>query len=85
MSRIDHASERFACVVIEAWTASYPDPIDLAKGEPIALDGRRDIWDGHAWLWAKNQAGKEGWIPDSLVAGVDPPRATDAYTAMELT
>lgn len=81
----DDAPDQFDCLVIESWTASYPDPIDLAKDEPVTLDGRSDCWDGHIWLWAKNRAGKEGWIPDCLIAGTDPPRATEPYSALELT
>ncbi|MEM9049836.1 MAG: SH3 domain-containing protein [Pseudomonadota bacterium] len=72
-------------VVVQAWTASYPDPIQLAKGEPVDLDGREDVWDGHRWLWAKNRAGKAGWIPDSLIPPDPPFAALAAYDALELT
>ncbi len=81
----DSPDESFECSVSESWTATYPDPIEVAKGEPIELDGRTDVWDGHTWLWAKNRKGKEGWIPDSFVSNTVPKVATEDYSAMELT
>ena len=71
--------------VIEDWIASYPDPIQVTAGQPITLDGRKDIWDGHTWLWAKNSDGKEGWIPDCIVSSKLPATALETYTAIELT
>lgn len=50
------------CSVVENWVATYSDPIQVANGETIELDGRVDVWDGHTWLWAKNLEGKEGWL-----------------------
>ena len=74
------------CRVIENWAASYADPIQIRKGEAVALDGRRDIWDGHCWLWAKASDGREGWIPDDILD--DSSGATTAkedYSAKELS
>jgi len=71
--------------VTKDWTATYLDPIQVVAGEPLELDGRRDVWDGHTWLWAKNTYGKEGWIPDCIVTSTDPKTATEDYTAMELS
>ncbi|MGF1552901.1 MAG: SH3 domain-containing protein [Paracoccaceae bacterium] len=72
--------------VIVDWTASYADPITLAAGEGLTLTGAQEIWDGHRWLWARNAAGREGWVPDSLVeVGEDGIRARSAYSAVELS
>lgn len=69
--------------VIEAWTAAYDDPIKLVSGETARLTGKTDIWDGHRWLWARNAAGKEGWVPDTLIAEDNRSRAN--YSAKEIT
>ena len=71
--------------VIESWTATYSDPITVSAGDPITLNGREDKWDGYTWLWAENQDGKEGWVPDCMVSKGDHPKATETYSAMELT
>ncbi|MHA7772157.1 SH3 domain-containing protein [Roseibium sp. M-1] len=73
------------CTVLEDWTATYPDSISVTAGEAIELDGRKDVWDGYTWLWAKNTAGREGWVPDCLVSSDAPVVATEDYSAMELT
>ena len=73
------------CLVTRSWTAVYPDPIKVAAGEPIELDGRADVWDGHTWLWAKNTEGKEGWVPDCIISTGRPAHATEDYSAVELT
>ncbi|MEP5760410.1 MAG: hypothetical protein ABJ327_14090 [Litoreibacter sp.] len=49
------------------WEAAYKDPIVLHHGEELWLNGDTHEWEGHVWVWAKNQANKEGWIPDTLV------------------
>lgn len=50
------------------------------------MSGKADEWDGHLWVWAKNQAGKEGWIPDTLVKNVTGKQyAKTAFSALELT
>lgn len=72
--------------VREAWTASYADPIRLSAGDAVVLDGRRDNWDGHWWLWGQAPDGRAGWLPDSLLEGSGgTPRARHDYSAMELT
>ncbi len=68
------------------WNASYQDPIVLEQGEEVWLSGKSDHWDGHLWVWAINQFGKEGWIPGTLVSTVaDKHYADAAFSAMELT
>ena len=72
--------------VIEDWHATYANPIRLAAGDPVHLTGRQDEWDGDVWLWARSEAGLEGWIPDSIVVQRDGEAfATEAFTAAELT
>ncbi len=72
--------------VKEAHAASYADPIRVAAGAALTLTGREDIWDGHRWLWAVADDGREGWIPDDLVTD-DDGRSVAArdYSAVELT
>ncbi|MAC82465.1 MAG: hypothetical protein CML66_30930 [Rhodobacteraceae bacterium] len=68
--------------VIEGWTATYPTAIAVRRGDPVTLDGRRDDWEGHLWVWAQARDGCEGWIPDDCVADG---QATRDFDAMELT
>jgi SH3-like domain-containing protein len=70
----------------ETHQASYADPITLSKGEPLALTGREDVWDGHRWLWAVAQDGREGWVPDGLITdGPAGPVAAGDFSALELS
>ncbi len=73
--------------VAVAHQASYADPISVGRGDAIVLTGRRDIWDGHCWIWAIDSGGREGWIPDDLTetdaAGTVCARRD--YDAIELT
>lgn len=72
--------------VIKPHTASYADPIVVRQGQPLELSGRVDVWDGHRWLWAAAPDGREGWVPDNLVAGPEARSvAVRDYSAMELT
>ena len=72
--------------VLHSHKASYSDPIRVAKGEFVRLTGREDLWDGHRWLWAVAEDGKEGWVPDTLIAGADDRTiASRDYWAIELT
>ncbi|MBV7410575.1 SH3 domain-containing protein [Maritimibacter sp. DP1N21-5] len=72
-------------IVTSDWVGSYTDPIRFTSGTPIDLTGREDIWHGHRWLWAIAE-GREGWVPDGVVAFVDrTPYALHDYSAAELT
>lgn len=71
------------------WAATYRDPIRLAAGDPLALTGRTELWDGHLWVWARCRNGREGWLPDSLVVTGEGgarhgARVREAYSAAEL-
>lgn len=73
-------------VVRENHRASYADPIEVAKGAVLSPTGREDLWDGHRWLWAVAEDGREGWVPDDLIAETDGrPVASREYSARELT
>ena len=73
-------------IVLEGHCASYADPIEVAKDAPLTLTGREDVWDGHRWLWAVAEDGREGWVPDDLVTETDGgPVATRDFSAIELT
>ena len=72
--------------VKNTYTASYANPIEVMKGQAVALTGREDIWDGHRWLWAVSEDGLEGWVPDSFITGdAENPIACYDYSAIELT
>jgi len=68
--------------VTTPWTVTYADPIRVRAGEALVPDGREDLWDGHRWLWARAPDGREGWVPDTLVA-LDGTAGWD-YSAAEL-
>ena len=70
----------------EPWTASYEDPVAVRAGDRLGHDGRRDEWDGHAWLWVRGPDGREGWVPDDVVAPEGGGfRAVADFDATELT
>jgi hypothetical protein len=73
-------------VVSSAYQRQYEDPISLMAGEKVRIT-KRDLWnDEFVWIWCINDAGKEGWVPDSFVE-VDGNKgiALQAYNAIELT
>ena len=74
-------------VARSAYTVCYADPISVRKGDLVNLSGRQDNWDGHVWNWAQNSSGKQGWIPDDLLAQVTETqgRAVRDYSAVELS
>jgi hypothetical protein len=72
--------------VVQAWQASYDNPVRVSAGEDLRLAGRTDLWDGHLWQWAVDQTGREGWVPDVLIRVEDGhSRAAFDYCAKELT
>ncbi|MCM2294731.1 SH3 domain-containing protein [Allorhizobium sp. BGMRC 0089] len=73
-------------LVIKPHERSYADPIACFQGDRLVLTGREDIWEGHRWLWAIAEDGRQGWIPDRLVRiEADHAIALDTYSAMELS
>ncbi|WP_298497643.1 SH3 domain-containing protein [uncultured Maritimibacter sp.] len=72
-------------VVTRDWVSSVSDPIRFTSGTPIDLTGREEVRHGHRWLWAIAE-GREGWVPDGVVAFVDrTPYALHDHSAVELT
>lgn len=72
--------------VLQPHTASYADPIRVANGARVRLTGREELWDGHLWLWAVAEDGRQGWVPDSLIdTSGDGAIASRDYSAIELT
>jgi len=72
--------------VLKCHNASYEDPIKVATGARLTATGRQEIWDGHRWLWAIAEDGKQGWVPDDLITVIDGRTvARRAYSAVELT
>ncbi len=72
--------------VLQSHTASYADPIRVAEGARVRLTGREERWDGHLWLWAVAEDGRQGWVPDSLIdTSGDVAVASHDYSAKELT
>ncbi len=69
--------------VVKSWRASYAAPIALRAGERLRLSGRSTLWEGHRWLWAANDAGAEGWVPDDLPDAQSGTARRD-YSAREL-
>ena len=65
--------------------STYDRPVRLRAGEALRLTGRRDLWEGHVWLWAIDPVGREGWVPSDLPApsGAGHVAAYD-YSAHEL-
>ncbi len=73
-------------IVLETHNASYADSIEAAKGAPLSLTGREDVGDGHRWLWAVADDGREDWVPDDLVSESDEGlMASRDFSANELT
>ena len=73
-------------IVLESHDATYADPIEVAMGGPLALTGREEAWEGHRWLWAGAEDGKEGWVPDDLVIETEEGAvASRDFSAIELT
>lgn len=71
---------------IQAWKATYPDPLTLAAGECVQVGRGDDEWPG--WIWCTDSDGKSGWAPES---GLDIDESTHTaiarqdYTAQELS
>lgn len=85
MKRPPIAALKAVRVAIREHVATYPNPIRVAHGDEIHLDGREEEWDGWRWLWAAAN-GREGWVPDDLpVRDGRRLRAARSYSAAELS
>ncbi|MEM7177989.1 MAG: SH3 domain-containing protein [Pseudomonadota bacterium] len=64
---------------------SYENPIQVKTGQPFELTDRIDIWQGYRWIWARDDSGREGWVPDALPdRSQTPATARYDYSAREL-
>lgn len=72
------------CKVIKNYKSAYSDPIRLMQGDVVDWSERESQWKG--WVWCKEQNGKKGWIPESILAK-EGSKATiiKDYSAIELT
>ncbi len=78
-------SGRQSGTVQTAHAVQYPDPITMRKGDVLTLDGRRDNWQGHIWVWCIHADGKSGWVPDSFIDETGNTATARAdYNAIEL-
>ena len=44
---------------------NYPRPLNVSKGETLALGKRDTVWDG--WIWVTNGEGTSAWMHESLL------------------
>jgi hypothetical protein len=51
--------------VIKAHEASFPNPVRTRKGDVLAAEERKTLWEG--WLLCTNQQGGEVWVPKNFV------------------
>ena len=70
--------------VTKAYTAQYPDPIELKAGDVVRVAHSDSEYPD--WFWSCGPSGKEGWVHRSfLAASIGMTTALDAYSAKELT
>ncbi len=72
--------------VVEAYTSAYPDPLVLAKGDPVTVGRNDDEWPG--FVWCTDTTGKSGWIPENYLERQQNSSLGHLkcdYTAQELT
>lgn len=53
--------------VQQKYEPQYPHPIKVKTGESVEV-GRADK-DDPGWLWCRARDGREGWVPEELLAG----------------
>ena len=70
-------------VVIEDNDPTYPDPIQVDRGDPLIVGEEDSEYPG--WIWCENQYGKRGWVPDDCIETLgSESRARYDYSAVEL-
>lgn len=68
----------------EAWRRSYETPLAVAAGQTVSV-GRRDS-DWPDFLWCRGAGGREGWLPETILAVEDmTARVIEDYDAIELS
>lgn len=70
--------------VVKAYSAAFPEPLTIVKGERLKLGRKDDEWPG--WMWCTNSAGESRWVPENFLrAAGDQGIALRNYTTTELT
>lgn len=70
--------------VVSAHIPVHDDPIQLSLGEEVAVHHADSEFEG--WYWCRSSAGKEGWVHEHFLSGVDKTAtAIKNYSAMEVT
>jgi SH3-like domain-containing protein len=83
------ANSNYDATVSAAWEATYADVVSGRVGEQVEATTRVEDWretPGWTWRWCRDRHGREGWIPDALLA-INGAVATmrEDYSAQELT
>jgi SH3-like domain-containing protein len=79
----------YDATVSAAWEASAVNPVAGRMGEQVEATARVEEWretPGWTWRWCCDSHGREGWVPDALLAitGAEAKLRED-YDARELT
>ena len=65
----------------EASRPTNPDPINMQTGDLLEVAGEED--DG--WIWCRNRAGKESWVPLSYLSTEGEGKTRTALTDYDAT
>jgi SH3-like domain-containing protein len=78
-------ADRELARVTRDYKAQYQSPISVAARESVQLGERDDEYP--EWQWCRSDAGREGWMPVSLLVPTAPGQAmvTEDYDATELS
>jgi SH3-like domain-containing protein len=70
--------------VTRDYTAEFPDPIVMSKGQKLKLGERGVEYD--RWIWCSGEDGKSGWVPEAYIEMVGENAIANCdYSAVELT
>ncbi len=82
-------SDIYEAIVCAEWKAMYAHPLAGRAGERLEATGQVEDWretPGWTWRWCRDSQGREGWVPEALLA-IQDAEATlrEDYDARELT
>jgi hypothetical protein len=71
--------------VIETYVTSDPNPVRFRAGDTLGVGHHDQVWT--AYIWATDQAGRSGWVPDEYLqtTGNNQAVALRDYDATELS
>ncbi len=71
--------------VTEPYVTSDPNPVRFRAGDTIGVGHHDQVWT--AYVWATDQAGRSGWVPDEYLemTGANQAVALRDYDATELS